>query len=308
MSMISNRQLGPNGPLVPAIGFGAWPIGGGMGAVDERTAVATVRAAIDAGITLIDTAQAYRGSEALIGEALREGYRERCFLATKVSGDYSPAALERALENSLRALRVDCIDLYQIHSWRADQPVEQSLEVMERARVAGKIRWLGVSNFNAQQLARALGAARIHAAQNRYNVLDRGDEAAVLPFCARAGVGYLAHSALAKGLLGGRYTPETRFSAADERSTFRRFSGAEFEAHLALVEKLKVFAAAKGISIVQLALAWILRRPEVTCVLVGARSSDQVVEYADAARVTFSPDELAAIEVTLATLAPTPER
>lgn len=305
---LPQRRLGKDGPLVPALGFGAWQIGGGMGAVGEADAIATVRAAIDAGITLVDTAQGYRTSEAVLGLALRDGYRERCFLATKASGDYSPAAIQRALEDSLRALRVDHVDLYQIHNWRADQPIEDSLAVMQRARSAGKIRWIGVSNFDVAQLQRALRAAPVQSVQNRYNAIDRGDEEAVLPFCAAEGIGYLAHSALAKGLLGGRYTPATRFADDDERSTFRRFQGEEFAAHLALMDELKRVAAGKGITLVQLALAWILRRPEVTCVLVGARSPAQVAEQVAAARVTLTGEEVARIHSLLTRLPWTPER
>lgn len=114
---MNHRQLGKDGPAVPVIGLGAWPIGGGMGDLDENTCIDTVRTAIDSGITLLDTAQAYRTSEATLGRALEDGYRERCFLATKVSRQYSRKDIERAIENSLRNLGVDCVDLYQIHSW-----------------------------------------------------------------------------------------------------------------------------------------------------------------------------------------------
>ena len=121
------RPLGRDGPDVSVLGFGAWPIGGGMGEVDTGVAVAAVRAAIDLGVTFIDTAQAYRTSETVLGKALKDGFRERCFLATKVSGDYSPDGIVQACENSLRELDVDCIDLYQIHSWNPDYPIEESI-------------------------------------------------------------------------------------------------------------------------------------------------------------------------------------
>ena len=113
------RQLGTSGPQIPVIGLGAWPIGGGMGAVDERNAIDTIHASIDHGITLIDTAQYYRTSEAIIGRALKNGWRDRCFIATKVSGKYSRADIRTAIENSLRALKIDTVDLYQIHSIRS---------------------------------------------------------------------------------------------------------------------------------------------------------------------------------------------
>ena len=146
------RQLGKNGADIPVIGLGAWPIGGGMGNMDDGNCIDTVRTAIDSGITLLDTAQAYRTSEATLGRALKDGYRERCFLATKVSHQYSRQDIENAIENSLRNLDVDCVDLYQIHSWNPQYPIEESMETMARLQEQGKTRFIGVSNFNAAQM------------------------------------------------------------------------------------------------------------------------------------------------------------
>ena len=306
--MLPQRPLGRDGPPVPVLGFGAWPIGGGMGAVDDTAALTTIRAAIDCGLTLLDTAQAYRGSETLIGRALRDAGRDRVFLATKVSGRYGGADIAAALDASLRALGTDRIDLYQLHSWNPQYPLEESMTALLAAQRAGKIRHLGVSNFNAAQLAQTLALGRIVSTQNRYNAIDRDDEADALPFCAHAGVGYLAHSALAKGLLGGTYTPQTIFPPDDERAAFRRFRGAEFAAHLAVVEELKTFAQTKGCTLVALSLAWLLRRPEVTCVLVGARSPEQVRAQAAAATLTFTTAELAEIKTILARFPRTLER
>lgn len=305
---MKTRQLGKNGPQVSVLGFGAWPIGGGMGAVDEAVAIATVRAAIDHGVTFLDTAQAYRGSEAIIGRALRDGYRARCFLASKVSGDYSPAAITRACENSLRALAVECIDLYQLHSWRNDQPVEDSLAAMLQLRDAGKIRFIGVSNYTVYQLERALRAAPIHSVQNRHNAFDHEAESTVLPFCAKTGVGFLSHSPLAKGLLAGGYTTATTFPPEDERSAFRRFKGEEFAAYLSAVEELKAVARDKGVTLVQLSLAWLLRLPAVTSALVGAKAPAQIAGQAAATDISFNPAEVARVESILARSPRTPER
>jgi aryl-alcohol dehydrogenase-like predicted oxidoreductase len=279
-----------------------------MGALDESAAVATVRAAIDHGITFLDTAQAYRASEALIGRALRDGYRARCFLASKVSGDYSTAATTRACENSLRTLGVDCIDLYQLHGWRNDQPVEDSLAAMLKLREAGKIRFVGVSNYSVPQLERALHAAPIHSVQNRHNAFDAEAESSVLPLCSKARVGFLSHSPLAKGLLAGGYTIATTFPPDDERSAFRRFKGAEFSSYLAVVEELKTVARDKGVTLIQLSLAWLLRLPAVTSVLVGAKSPAQIAGQAAAADITFAPAEVVRIESILARTPRTPER
>lgn len=293
---MNQRQLGKNGPDVPVIGLGAWPIGGGMGDLDERACIATVRAAIDNGITLLDTAQAYRTSEATLGRALKDGYRERCFLATKVSRHYSRKDIDRAIENSLRALEVDCVDLYQIHSWNAQYPIEESMEAMARLQEQGKTRFIGVSNFNAAQLQQAYDIAPFHANQPRYNMFDRAIEAEDLGFCNRTGIGILAHSPLGKGLLTGKYTPDHIFAQGDERARSPRFQGELFAQYLAVANRLQAVAADKNITLVQLAIAWLLRREEVTCVLVGAKNPDQVKEHVGAADVAFSNEELERIE------------
>jgi aryl-alcohol dehydrogenase-like predicted oxidoreductase len=297
---MQHRQLGQEGPQIPVLGLGAWPLGGGMGAVDEAAVIATTRAAIDQGITLVDTAQFYRTSEATLGKALKDGYRDRCFLATKVSGDFSPKAIRAAMENSLRQLQVDSVDLYQIHWWDPKYPIEESMAAMAQLQAEGKTRYLGVSNFNAGQLQQALQIAPFHSNQPRYNLLAREIETEDIPFCERHGIGILAHSPLAKGLLTGKYQPGHRFPADDERSHLPAFQGEGFDRALAVAERLKSVAADKGITMVQLAIAWLLRLPAVTCVLVGAKSPAQVQDHLPAAEITFTPEELARIEAILA--------
>src|SRR5262245_50073316 len=186
---MEERQLGKAGPHIPVLGFGAWPIGGGMGLVDEQTAISTVHAAIDHEITLLDTAQYYRTSEATIGKALKSGYRERCFLATKVSFDFSPKGIRTAMENSLRALDTDRVDLYQIHSWNPAYPIADSMETMVRLQAEGKTRYIGVSNFTADQMQQALKTASFQANQIVYNLFERDIEAEDIPFCEQAGIG-----------------------------------------------------------------------------------------------------------------------
>jgi aryl-alcohol dehydrogenase-like predicted oxidoreductase len=299
------RQFGKDGPQAPVLGLGAWPIGGGMGHVDEQTAIAVVRTAIDSGITLLDTAQAYRTSETLIGKALKDGYRERCFLATKVSanvaGSYSRKAILSAIESSLRALNTDYVDLYQIHYWdTAAAPIEESMETLAELQKSGKARYIGVSNFDADQMRQALKAARYQANQVVYNLFDREIESEDIPFCEREGIGILAHSPLAKGLLTGRYTPDSKFPADDERSRFPRFQGQTFANYLATAERLKEVARDKGLSLVQFAIAWPLRQPAVSCVLVGAKTPQQVQEYVGADGVRFTDEESRRIQAILA--------
>lgn len=293
------RQLGKDGPRVPVLGLGAWPLGGGMGHVDDRTAIATIHAAIDNGISLIDTAQGYRTSEVTLGNALKGGYRERCFLATKVSRDYSREGITSAMNESLEALDVDHVDLYQIHNWNPEYPIEASMEVMARLQQEGKTRFLGVSNFNVDQMQQALQVTRFHSNQPVYNLFDRDIEHEEIAFCTREGIGILAHSALAKGLLAGKYTPQHTFPADDERSHMPRFQGETFTRYLRAAGQLEELAYAKGLSLVQFAIAWLLRQPAVTCVLVGAKNPKQVEEHAAATGVSFTQDELSQVESIL---------
>lgn len=295
------RQLGQDGDQVSVLGLGAWPIGGGMGHVDEADAIRTIHAALDHGLTLIDTAQGYRTSEATLGKALKHGHRHRCFLATKVSQDFSRRGIRTAMENSLRALQVDYVDLYQIHHWDVRYSLEEMMETLARLQEEGKTRYLGVSNFTAAQMAQALQFTRFHANQPPYNMIDRQIEAEDIPFCEQAGIGILAHSPLAKGLLAGKYTVNHKFQAGDERAGFAHFQGETFAGYLATVDQLKKIAQAKGLTMLQLALAWALRLPAITCVLIGARNPAQVEEQLGAVGVAFSQDELDLIDEILAT-------
>ena len=296
---MEKRQLGKDGDHVSVIGFGAWPIGGAMGAVDEGAAIDTVHAVLDHGITLIDTAQSYRVSEAIIGKALEGGRRNQVFLATKVSRDYSPDGIRRAMENSLRALQTDHVDLYQIHGWNPQYPVDDSMEMMEKLRQEGKARYIGVSNFNVEQMKLAAQTAPFHSLQPRYSLLDREIEADTLPYCETHGIGILPYSPLAKGLLTGKYTPDHQFSADDERSGMARFQGQEFRQNLATAAKLQAIAQERNLTLIQLAIGWQLRLAGITCVLVGAKTPEQVAEHVGGQGWQLTDAELEAIETVL---------
>ena len=298
---MEQRQLGTDGPMVSVIGFGAWQVGGGMGKVDEKTGVATIRAAIDNGITLIDTARGYYESEAVVGKALGNGYRQRCFLATKVHADYSRKGIVASLETSLKTLRVDTVDLFQLHHYSPDYP-QESIETLVELQAQGKCRYFGVSNFDAEQMLTALQIARPQSNQIVYNLFDRGIEHRELEQCSEAGIGILGWRTLAKGLLAGKYTPRHQFQPDDERATEKpRFKGDAFVHYLAKAGRLEEVARDKGLSLVQFAIAWSLRLPGVTSALVGARSPRQVEQQAGAVGVTFSAEELARIDSILAT-------
>jgi aryl-alcohol dehydrogenase-like predicted oxidoreductase len=296
---MEHRQMGKDGPQIPALGLGAWPLGGGMGRVDENTAVDTIHAAIDSGITLIDTAQAYKDSEAFLGRALANGYRDRCFLATKASFDFSPQGIRAGMENSLRDLKVDYVDLYQLHRWDSGTPIGAQMETMVQLQAEGKTRYIGVSNYTGAQLEQAYQVAPFHSDQPGYNLFDRHIEADVLPACREHGIGVLAHSPLAKGLLTGKYTAETVFPSDDERSWLPSFQGESFRHDLDVAGRLEALARDKGLTLVQFAIAWLLRDPAITCVLVGAKSPTQVADYLPAVGVTFSDAELTAIDAAM---------
>ena len=267
--------------------------------MDDQTAIAITRTAIDSGINLVDTAQVYHGSEERLGKALKNGYRDRCFLATKVIGDYSPEAIRSAMDSSLRKLDVDSVDLYQIHHPDPSYPFDQTMETLDRLQEQGKTRYIGVSNFWVEHMQEALKTNCIHTNQLRYNMLDRRVEAEVLPFCERSGIGVLAHSPLAKGLLTGRYGVDHKFPDDDERSHLPRFRGETFAHYVNVADQLQQVAADKGISLIQMSTAWLLRLTSVSCVLVGAKRPEQIREHLGAAGVTFSNDELTRIEMIL---------
>lgn len=173
------------------------------------------------------------------------------------------------------------------------------METLARLQAEGKTRYIGVSNFNADQMQQALQVVRFQSNQPRYNLFERQIEAEDIPVCEHEGIAILAHSPLAKGLLTGKYTAAHKFPAADERSTLPRFQGETFAHYLMLADRLQAVARDKGLSLVQLAIAWLMRLPAITCVLVGAKTPVQVQEHVGAVGLTFSDDELARIEEIL---------
>lgn len=298
---METRPLGKNGPQVAKICFGAYPIGGDLGAIPESQAIATVQVAVDAGMTFIDTAEGYGTSESLVGKAL-QGRRRDVFLATKLSGDHSSEHLARAIESSLRALDTDYIDLYQLHSPRSE-PIEETMGHLTRLRDAGTIRYIGVSNFSADQTREALKFGPVHSSQPMYNLLHREAEESVLPFCLENGVGVIPHSVLAKGRLTGRYRPGHEFPEGDNRRGRDGFYGEIFQATCEVTEQLKAWAADHGRDMVQLAIAWTLAQPSVTSGLVGAKSPEQARHNARAADWDLTDAELREIDAIRGDLA-----
>jgi aryl-alcohol dehydrogenase-like predicted oxidoreductase len=299
---MQQRQFGRDGPRVPVIGFGAWPIGGGMGSIDDRQAIKTLHHALDRGVTLIDTAEAYLKSEEVIGHALADwsGPRDRVFLATKVrSDDLSPGHISQAVERSLRLLGVETIDLVQAHGWDPHHPIEASMDALQDLVDSGKVRYIGVSNFDVPQMQAAWHRHPFQSLQPRYSLLYRDIESSILPYCERQEIGVLAHSPLAKGLLTMRYQPEHVFPADDERSQMPRFQGEEFRQHWLRASRLNAWAQERGHTLLELAIAWVLSHPAVTVCLCGAKSPEQVDDHVRAAEWQLTDQERRDVERVL---------
>ncbi len=271
------------------IGLGTWAIGGAMwGGTDEAESIRTIEAAIDRGIDLIDTAPAYGfgRSEEIVGKALaRSGARDRLVVATKGGLAWSDDRVERRatrerllreVEDSLRRLGLDVIDLYQVHWPDPRTPIEETAETMRALHEAGKIRAIGVSNFTPAQLETFAAAAPLHSCQSPYNLFERGIEKDVLPWCRHHGVTVLAYGALCRGLLSGKVTPDREYPGDDLRNLDPKFRSPRLEQYLAAVDRLDALARERfDRRVIDLALRWILDQG-VDVALWGARRPGQL--------------------------------
>jgi aryl-alcohol dehydrogenase-like predicted oxidoreductase len=319
---MEKRRLGSSDLEITPVVLGAWAIGGSMwGGQDERDAIGAIHASLDAGINFIDTAAVYGmgRSEEIVGKAVRDR-RERVLLATKggliwdstegtfkfemidvdgaarpVHHDLRPEAVRAGCEDSLRRLGVETIDLYQIHWPDPGRRTEDSFGELLELRAEGKIRWIGVSNFSAQQLAIGKRVAGIVSQQPQYNLLDRGIEAEVLPWCQREQVGVIAYSPMARGLLSGKFGAQHHFPANDHRGGLRWFKPETLPRIQAALEKARPMASAYGVSLANLAVAWVTAAPGVTAAIVGARDAAQATENARAASVRLSASDRATL-------------
>ena len=300
------RKLGKNGPAVSVLGFGAWPIAGKLGPVAERDAVTAIRRAVDGGVTLIDTAEAYGFglSEELVAKAVGDR-RGEVFIATKVLPDnWRRADLLAAAERSLRHLHTDYIDLYQIH-WPSDEmDFGESMTAIDDLIAQGKVRYAGVSNFSVAQMQACLEVRHVDSQQPRYNLLDREIEADVLPFCQAQGIGVLAYAPLGQGLLTGSYAEDHVFGADDIRSGNERFQGEQFRRTIRMAKKLAAYAADHGHTLIELDVAWVLAHPAMTTALVGAKSPAQVDGWLGAGDWELTPDQMREINAIAAEATP----
>jgi aryl-alcohol dehydrogenase-like predicted oxidoreductase len=271
------------------IGLGTWAIGGWMwGGTSEAASIATIRAAIERGITLIDTAPAYGfgRAEEIVGRALAEGgLRDSVQIATKVGLDFTSGAVYRdaraarirtEIEQSLRRLRTDVIDLYQVHWPDLETPIEETARTLEDLRRAGKIRAIGVSNYSPLQMDVFRDVASLDAVQSPYNLFEREIEADVLPYAQRTGLTVLSYGALCRGLLSGRMSATTKFEGDDLRKVDPKFKAPRFAQYLAAVDELRKLARERfGKSVLALALRWVLDQGP-TIALWGARRPEQL--------------------------------
>jgi aryl-alcohol dehydrogenase-like predicted oxidoreductase len=309
-----HRELGSSGLSTSRIGLGTWAIGGtGWGGTNERDAVDAIRASLDEGITLIDTAPIYGFglSEELVGKAIA-GRRDEVVLASKCGlvwneprGDFffdsnhgpvhrylGPQSIRREVEETLRRLRTDRIDLYQTHWQETTTPIPDIMATLLDLRREGKLRVIGVSNANSSQLRQYMQHGPVGTAQEVFNMIDREHATSYLPWCLSVGVGVIVYSPLAMGLLTGKCTSQRTFSEGDVRQGNRRFTGDSVEHVREFLTHIQPVAKAHGITIAQLVIAWTLQQPFVSHVLCGARNPRQAKENAAAARVDLSGQEV----------------
>ncbi|MFW6181108.1 MAG: aldo/keto reductase [Spirochaetota bacterium] len=306
---METRKLGNTDLQVSVVGLGTWALGGDFfGRVDDGQSVKAIQEAIDSGINLVDTAPAYGAghSEEIVGRALR-GRRDRAVIATKVGvlreggkfiKNLKPESIRREIDDSLRRLQVDVIDLYQVHWPDPDTPLEESLEELARIREAGKFRYLGVSNFGPELMDRAAAVTEIVSLQPHYSLLRRDIEQDALPYCRERGLGVLSYGTLAGGILTGKFREIPTFEKGDRRGDFYDFfrepvwSGVQ-----GLLDVLRTIAEERERPTAQVAIRWAVQQPGVTTALVGAKNPQQARSNAGGGNWELSSEELRRIDL-----------
>ncbi len=311
---MQTRPLGNSDLNITPMGFGAWALGGGdwafgWGAQDDDDSVAAIHAALDKGINWIDTAAIYGlgHSEEVVARALK-GITHRPYVFTKcervwddkgqISGNLKRDSLRRELESSLRRLEVETIDLYQIHWPNPEEDIEEGWSTLAQFQKEGKVRWIGVSNFNVAQMKRAHAIAPITSLQPPYSLLRRDVEAEILPYCEANGIGVIVYSPMQAGLLSGGMTAERaqNFPSNDWRSRSPYFQEPQLSRNLRVADLLKTIAARHGNTPADAAIAWVLRLPAVTAAIVGARNPGQIDGIIGGMNFRLSEAEIAEIE------------
>jgi aryl-alcohol dehydrogenase-like predicted oxidoreductase len=310
-------RLGKSNLEVSPIAFGAWELGGDWGATDETAAIETIRHAADAGINFFDTAQGYGfgASEALIAKALAGRPRDEIVIATKgglrptpgggVERDASPSWVRRGVDESLKALNTDYIDLYQIHWPDSKVPFAETAATLAEIVKAGKIRHVGVSNFNAAQMDEFSQTLPVETLQPPYHLFRREIEDSILPYTRSHDIGVLVYGPLAHGLLTGALKPGTTFAPGDWRAKSGVFKGGEYRRNLRIVEALNRFAENElDTSVSRLAIAWTLANPAVHVAIVGTRNPKHIDDAIAAANLKLDNDAIRRINEIVAAEVP----
>ena len=316
---METRAFGKTGLKITPIGFGSWAIGGSgwrgaWGPQDDDEAVGAIRRAVERGINWVDTAAVYGlgHSEELVARALKGlPESERPYVFTKCSrvwdenGNVSDSlkrdSVKRECEDSLRRLQTDVIDLYQVHWPRPDEDIEEGWSAMAELKEEGKVRHIGVSNFDVSQMERAQRIAPVETLQPPYSMLRREVEQEILPYCQENDIGVIVYSPMRSGLLTGKMTPERvqNLPSDDWRRNDPDFQEPRLSKNLELVELLRAIGEVHGRSPAEVAIAWTLRHPAVTAAIVGGRRPDQVDGVIGAAGFRLSEDEIEEIETAL---------
>ena len=307
------RPFGKTGLEVSAIGFGCWELGGGYGHFDEGEVIAAIHEAMDLGINCFDTAEGYGmgKSEALLARGLGTR-RKDVIVATKVGIGYRDSGREKgrdsrkarimaSVENSLRFLNTDYIDVYLIHWPDRHTPFDETMRAMDDLVQQGKARFVGVSNFRADEIDSCMDARRVDVGQYGYHLFDRRMERDVFPYCETHGIGMMGYGSLAHGLLTGAFDEHTAFGERDWRAkgglfNMPLFTEENFPRNLKVVEALEQMAAKRGTAVHHLALAWVLSNPVISTALVGVRQPSEVASNMGALELTLSADDKRAID------------
>ncbi|MGW2458735.1 aldo/keto reductase [Streptomyces sp. NPDC001761] len=306
------RTLGTTGPQVSALGLGCMGMSGMYGEADRAESIATLHAALDAGVTLLDTGDFYGmgHNELLIAEALRSapaGLRDNALVSVKFGAlrdpdggwsgyDGRPAAVRNFAAYSLQRLGVDHIDVYRPARLDPDVPIEETVGAIAELVEKGWVRHIGLSEVGADTIRRAAATAPICDLQIEYALISRGPEREILPTLRELGIAVTAYGVLSRGLISGHVTAGRQFAANDFRAHSPRFQGDNLQHNLTLVESLRKVAEQKGVTVAQIAIAWVLSRGEDVVPLVGARTRERLGEALGALDVTLDADDLAAIE------------
>ncbi|MGW2186398.1 aldo/keto reductase [Streptomyces sp. NPDC001719] len=309
---MQHRTLGTTGPQVSALGLGAMGMSALYGDADRAESIATIHAALDAGVTLIDTGDFYGmgHNELLINEALRTApaaTRERALTSVKfgalrtVEGgftgvDGSPNAVKNFAAYSLQRLGTDHIDIYRLARLDPNVPIEETVGAIAELVEAGHVRHIGLSEVNSETIRRAAAVAPIADLQIEYSLISRGIEHDILPTLRELGIGLTAYGVLSRGLISGHFTRDRQLAANDFRGMSPRFQGENLQHNLDLVDALREVAESKGATVAQTAIAWVLSRGEDIVPLVGARRRDRLTEALGALDVQLGEADLAAIE------------